>query len=57
MQMSWLDQATNCKVYVGIKDMNALRHLWILLQDLKMLRNASQLKIPAQMRQRLWYNF
>ena len=47
----------NCKVYVAIKYMNALQHLHIPKQDLKILRKPSQLKITEQMRQRMQCNF
>ena len=54
MQTSWLDHSTNCKVYVGIKDYNALQGLQIPSKD---LMEISKLKIPSQMRQRMRYNF
>ena len=54
MQTSWFDHSTNCKVYVGIKDISALQGLRIPSQD---LMEISKLKIPSQTRQRMRYNF
>ena len=48
---------TQCKVYVGIRDMNELKGLNIPSQDLKEVRKVTKLKIPDQIKKIMYSHF